>query len=149
MISDPALVIQRLLISGSGAFVTAPEDGEDWPCYIDHEPDAPDSPSNCVTVFNTVGSLAARAHDGALDEAYGIQVRVRAVAQSDGYRMIQQLRDQLVNVVRRTMDLGDEEILVQTAQPVGGVIHLGMDNSKRRRWLFTANFLVWLSDIGA
>lgn len=67
--------IVRDAIAGLGGG-TFPADNKSWPMFINNEPDRPD---NCITVYDTRRYYQHRMmRGGDVDEAFGIQIRVRA-----------------------------------------------------------------------
>lgn len=82
---SPADIVSRLLIQlGLGTEPpVAPALPGLWPVYTANEPDSPD---NCITVYDTAGIAGPRTNpDGERSEYEGIQVRIRGATYPAGW----------------------------------------------------------------
>lgn len=102
---SPAEIVQTLLIDlGYGVS----QGNLPWPVFVANEPETPD---NCVTVYDTVGRQHGRTFpDGERQEHHGIQVRIRAALHEIGYRKARQVAVALDEEVYR------DEVTVDTSE---------------------------------
>jgi hypothetical protein len=138
----PSDVVRRLLIDlGQGS------DGGTWPVYSTNEPDSPD---DCITVYDTTGRDYGRDHLGERSEHPGIQVRIRASDAYDGFKKAQAVAVAMDRVVRQTVDLdalvgtGITQYFVYEISRTGNVLPLGKEMPASERTLFTINAVVTL-----
>lgn len=141
---SPAHIVAVLLADlGYGA---DPEVGGDWPIYDGLEPDTPD---NCITIFDTPGELQGTVQiDGEIQERFGLQIRIRCSSQTVGWTKANALAvvcDQVVS--QNTVIIGSNQYLVTTITRRGGILNLGRERpqtggqgvtSKRSVYTFNA-----------
>lgn len=146
MSKSPAMIVQALLTAPSGASVSTPESGGDWPVYIGSMPDGQGVPDNAVAVYDTEGRTFYRLlASGRTVSGFGVQIKVRALAYDEGWELLKELAEALDAVHRQTIEVNAESCKVDTIIQTSPVIALGQDGE--RRALFTYNaLLVPLSD---
>lgn len=135
---SPADVIAQVLINlGLG---TDPSGSGSWPVHVFTEPDSPD---NCLTVYETTGESHGRDQiTGETQEHYGIQVRVRSASPKTGYTKARDIAVKLAkNVLRTPVTIDSSTYLVQSVDKISNVLPVGMDAPESRRHLFTINSL--------
>ena len=113
----------------------------DWPVYVSQEPDSPD---NCLTVYDTTPLLQGRAMiDGEVQERDGIMVRIRGAT-------FLEARDKAVAIaiafdqsVERTMvTIGSHVYRIQAISKTSGPIDLGKNVPDTKHHVFTYNATV-------
>ncbi len=131
---------QLLVDLGEGVLPSA---GGSWPVYASQEPSTPD---NAITVYGTAGLLRGRhGNDGEVQEAYGIQVRVRGVDHDTGWDKADGLAQALDKSVRLDIvTISGTQYTVYSANRRGTILNLGRDPETSRR-LFTINYVVTIS----
>ena len=139
---SPADVLRDLLIGL--AVGTAPSAAGNWPIFVAGEPDTPD---NCITVYDTAGTLEGRSMiDGEKQEHHGIQIRVRANDYPTGYTKARTVATTLdTSVYQNSASIGASVYVVQSVSRTTDVIPLGKENPLSKRDLFTINALVSLT----
>lgn len=136
---DAADIIRHLIVDlGSG---TLPTDGGDWPVYTANEPDTPD---NCITTYNTTGTLQGRINQtGSHVEKYGVQIRVRGVNHAVGFAKGATIENKMdTEVYRDVVTIASSQYLVHAVSKSGTLIFAGKDSSSSKRFIFTLNLLV-------
>lgn len=113
---------------------------DNWPIYVDQEPDVPDS---VITVYGTLGRDDGRTQiDGELQEHHGIQIRVRSLDRT-GFTLITQIAVVCDKLVDQGVQVGENHYLIQSVDRTGnGVLSLGKEMTPTRRNLYTVNALV-------
>jgi len=134
---SPADIVATLLIAlGLGQSPT--ENTPTWPIFVSREPDTPDS---VITVYDTSGRLQGRFQtSGEVQEAFGIQVRVRDASHQDGYakaRAIAVALDESISQESVTVDAATYTV-VDVAR-TSGVFTLGTESPESKRNIFTIN----------
>lgn len=137
----PAFVIMQYLIDqGLG---TARSAGGSWPIHYGDEPDTPD---NCITVYDSEGRTQGRAMtSGEVQELNGIQVRVRCAPTQivEGYKKCHNIVRNFDSSVNRTyVPIGSDTYLIQAISRTSDVISLGTESPSSRRRIYTATALV-------
>ena len=136
---DPADIIRYLLIDLSSA--TLPTANGTWPAYSANEPDTPD---NCITVYNTTGNIQARLNQtGAQVEKFGVQIRVRGATHPIGFAKGKTIENKMdTEVYRDVVTIASSQYLVHAVSRSGTLIFAGKDASSSKRFIFTLNILV-------
>lgn len=136
---SPAAIVRQLLIDLGLATSPDADPLLPWPAYAKSEPPTPD---NCVTVYDTAGTLTGRAHPtGELFGYQGFQIRVRSATDRVGWVKADAIITALsVDVYRRTVTVGGNVYLVQCVTRIGDVIAIGREAgvSERRIWTLNA-----------
>jgi len=146
MINNPPADVMAEYLVAQGLF-TDPSKGKAWPIYLTHEPDAPTTKDDVGTIYDTIGVKDGRVMSGENIFHFGIQVRVRAQQYLDGW---QKARDVVADLetVKNVEVLVEESVytLVNISQ-TSQVLFIGLDESTKRRNLFTVNFLATLKEV--
>jgi hypothetical protein len=128
LLHTPADVLSRVLIAAGVG--TDPPDSDPWPVYATDEPDTPD---NCITVFDTVGmTWGSTMTDGVQQLHSGAQVRVRGRPQDDPYVKANEVAVALDAVNRSQVTISGTAYLVD-AVDTGDVISVGKEGGSGRR----------------
>lgn len=141
---SPAQVLQKLLIDFSFGFdgtVTSPPA---WSCYASSEPDSPD---NCITVYDTAGKTFGREQIlGDTLEHYGLQFKVRSSVYDVGWlkaHALAQLLDESVRLntvtVPASANAAEATYVVFSVNRTGPILPLGKDTPGSKRNVFTVN----------
>lgn len=134
----PAQVLQQLLIDFGFGFDGTPVPPPPWSCYATNEPDTPD---DCITVYDTVGRTFGRENIiGDILEHYGLQFKVRSSTYDVGWlkaRALSQLLDEAVRL--NTVNVDSATYLVFSVNRTGPILPLGKDVPGSKRNLFTVN----------
>lgn len=137
---SPADILREVMVA-TLSLGTDPDDGDVWPVYASSEPDSPD---NCITVFDTEGVKTGRLMvGGEVTEHHGIQIRVRSVDFPTGYakaRAIAVSLDEELYYDPVTMESSIYN--VRCFNRTSGVLSLGKDVPNTKRNLFTINGLL-------
>lgn len=142
--SEAAILRQYSIDAGLGVLGGA---AGDWPWFLGGEPETPD---NCVTVYDTDGKDDGRAMvTGDVVGPNGVQVRVRSVNYPTGWTRANLIRDQYMLAssthpypYRRTVTISGRSYVLETVVGIGNVIPLGKMIPNSRLNLFTLNVLV-------
>lgn len=150
-------VIRRLLINMAlGADPPPPSpQGTTWPVYAPKEPDSPD---NVITVQGTAGVVGpSNMIDGEFNTLEGFQVRVRGANNHLAARKANAIADGLQRITWKvitcpavtkdgqTVPAGTYK--VQQVSISSGPIELGNESPESKRYLFTINGLVSMSQV--
>lgn len=148
LLHGPAKVLRRLLVDlGFGSLSS--EGGGPWPLYVSNEPATPD---NVMTLYDTDGRGEGRTMiDGARQEHYGFQLRIRGVDDQVGSArswFMAHVLDQRVYNRACVVDRGlstEARYVVYSVSRTTGVISLGTEEGgASKRSIFTLNGLVAL-----
>ncbi len=147
LLVTPAEVMAAYIIDGLGS-MARPSEGGSWPLYISHMPDGDNVASDAGSIYNTPGVKDGRRMEGPISQHYGIQLRIRSLEQSDGWAKAEDIASNLDAVHNVTVTNGAEEYQLRNISRQGPVVPLGIEQeSTRRRFLFTVNFLVTMERI--
>ncbi len=139
----PAKVVIAYLIDQ--ALVAKPAAGASWPCYYGDEPDTPD---NCVTIYDTDGRLSGREHvGGEMQGSHGIQVRLRCGPSQilAGYQKLMAISQNFDTAVNRTLvPLGNDTYRIQSISRTSDILSLGREDTASARRIYVFNALVSL-----
>ena len=119
-----------------------------WPAYLGSLPDGDEVPDNAGCFYDTYGWKDGRVSDGDTIEHYGVQVKIRSKEYEDGWAKIEQIAaayDGINHYYPITVD-GDSFILYNVSR-YGSTMTLGVEPGTKRRWAFTANFLVSVKQV--
>lgn len=139
-----AEVVRALLIGlGQGTDVTG---GLAWPIYVGNEPDSPD---NCITIYNTQGNDLGRVQfTGGKVEHHGIQVRIRGFGERVGFLKSRQITLALDTQSRLILvSVLTSNYLVLSVNRTSDVLPIGKQVPSNRLDLFTINALVSLRQL--
>lgn len=142
---EPARIIRELVVGiGLGVNpVSANLSPLPWSAFNGVEPSQPDQ---CLTVYDTDGQSDGRHMiDGNLWYHYGFQVRIRSREKHEGYQKADSVRHTFAEAVYMTpVHVGTSSYLIQCIAKIGGVLYLGQDVSKTKRFLHTVNAITWI-----
>lgn len=147
-ISDsPAAIIANYL--ATLAMVTNPSEAEDWPVYISYMPDGGNVKDDCCAVYDTAGILDGKRMDGIVNEHQGIQVKIRSKDYQTGWQKINDIARTLDVVESLSVEVIDSEknYTVHNISRKGCIFPLGLEVEGKRRYLFTVNFAVSISEV--
>ena len=96
----------------------------------------PNSPDDCIVLFEYAGEPSEYAHDGSSVEKPGLQVRVRNVSYSSGRSKIDQIKNVLNLITNRVVGETFYLSIIANQSPIG----LGRDTQGRSE--FVINFSI-------
>jgi len=141
---SPAYIISRYLIDQG--LVVAPSDSGSWPIFVGCLPDGPETPSNAVGCMDTAPSRDGRIMGGSPFFHYGVQLLLRATDYNTGYSKIASLVSSLDQADSVEVAVDSEGYTIENASQTTGIIPLGQEEGTKRRYLFSANFLVTIKE---
>lgn len=138
---SPADVLRYLLIDHSMGGLPSGVSNADWSIFVDNEPDSPD---NCITVYNSVSKQNGRVMVGEVCELHGIQVRVRSQISKTGYNKIREIAVEIdENVIIDTVTIGTATYCVHSFKRTTDIISFGKDTpNQSKRHIHTFNGLL-------
>lgn len=133
---SPADITAQVLIDAGQC--TDPTDEDTWPVYVSDEPNTPD---NCVTVFDTTPTDDGNSMvDGEEMGHFGLQVRVRAETHAVGWDKADELVTFLTQgVYDRNVTIDGVDYLVDCYAGANGPLALGKEAPHSKRRVFTIN----------
>ena len=145
---SPAAICVNYIVNDLSGF-TDPADDSDWPMFIGHVPEIIE---DCAGVFDTSGIIDGRYMTGDTIDHYGIEIMVRSRSYETGYEKINTLVELLDTMHREDLTIGDDSYRIQAFTRTSSVGFLGIENeridrNKKRRFVFSTNFLVSVTKI--
>lgn len=144
LLLHPVAKVIIALLKDQG-LVSMPQDNAAWPCYFGDEPDSPD---NCLTVFDTDGKMQGREHiTGEVQESNGFQVRVRCdpTQLTEGYAKLKSICQFFdLQVLRTLVPMGDHTYRIQAINRTSDVLSLGRESTTSKRRVYVVNAMVSL-----
>lgn len=143
----PAKILRDYLTKQLTTF-TSPGDVDDWPLYVSFMPDHDALPDNLGVVYDTVGVKDGRHMDGTLVEHQGVQVSIRAANYPLGWAKANECAKALEAVTASvTVPIEGKTYTLHNVSQQSPIFSAGQDaNDTRRRWLFTINYLLTVSE---
>ena len=146
---SPAMIVARYIIEALET-MTDPSDDDSWPLYIGSSPDGDNVETNIGVMYDTVGIKDGRLMVGSVIQHFGIQLRIRSRDYEDGYEKIESVASDLDAILYETIEINTEEYRIENLSRTSAIIALGLEqNTTKRRFLFTVNFLATLKEISA
>ncbi len=146
---SPAFILYKL-ITKSMASMTNPLDNASWPLYVSYMPDGKNIKVDCGTVYDTVGTNDGRTmENGEVVVHPGIQLRIRAKAYTTGFSKIEAVALSLDDITRELVVVNGTTFQIHAIHTITPIIPLGLERGKKRRFLFTANFLMTIKKVAA
>lgn len=143
---SPARIVSRVLVQRGYASspVTPPSTPTDWSVFVGLEPDLPD---RCITIRNTTGnSFGYTQPDGRRQTHYGIQIRIRARTEEEGYERAHNIAIALdEEVLDDEILIGSSTYKIPSITRTSDVFSLGKEPQSRRS-IFTINATVDVYD---
>lgn len=138
----PSQIIRQLLID----LGVAANGGATWPAFYGREPASPD---DCITIYVTQGTVQGRVMiDGRIVEKRGLQVRVRAGLEKDGWARTDLVRTTLAQgLYRKVVHVADARYLVHSADKIGDIMYLGSESPASIRTIHTLNFVAAIREL--
>lgn len=111
---------------------------DDWPITVSDEPDTPD---NCITLFDTVDRTNGRFQtNGEVQGSHGIQIRLRSKNHATGYSKLDSIKEFLdKQLVQKTVTIDGVEYLLYSCYRTSGILSLGREMPQTNRRIFTLN----------
>jgi hypothetical protein len=135
----PSEILWEYLVETAGLF-TDPDDGGEWPLYINELPDGNGVDNTTACVSDTVGLYDGKSMDGTIDQHYGIQIRLRAFTEASAYGKAATVESTLAPISNVDVVMGsDETYRINNISQAGSIIRMGPD--EKRRINFTINYL--------
>ncbi len=139
--------ILRAYIISTLSLMTLPSDRGSWPLYVANMPDGNDIETNCGCVYDTPGVLDGKLSSGEVIQHPGIQLRIRSNDYETGYAKTEAIALALDDVSWDTITVSGTTYLLQSVSRTSPVVPLGSERGTKRRFLFTANFLITLKKL--
>ena len=143
---SPAILLRQYIIDVITLLQT-PSGAAVWPCYVGFMPDGDFVPDDSVCIYDTAGVKDGRLMVGPTIQHYGIQLRIRSTEYQEGWTRADAISSGLDAVVNYDLDYNGETYHIYNVSRTTPIVPLGMEEETKRRWLFTANFLVTVSQI--
>ncbi len=140
---SPASIVAYYIIN-TLAKMTDPSDGSAFPLWVSH---MQDKPSNAGAIYDVPGVLEQRQMSGVVPTHQGILIRIRAVSYETGYAKIEDIASALDEVFDISVEIDPEEYVIQNISKTTPIVPLGIEEGTKRRYLFTANFLLTIRKI--
>ncbi len=147
LINSPASILAAYIIDQAIGAMTDPDDGNDWPLYVNIAPDGTGIKTNIGSMYDTPGVKDGRRMEGAITDHYGIQLRIRSADDIEGYTKAEILGVSMDTIRNNTVTIGANEYELQNISRQGPVISLGIEKGTTGRRLFTVNFLTMIKRI--
>ncbi len=144
MSAAPADVLRQLLIDlGLGV-----EAGNTWPIFVGFLNDEDQNiPANALCVYDTSGKLDGRImQTGEQVEHPGIQIRIRSLEYPVGFEKAKNITLALDAVRHVLVTVGADLYLIQNVSRAGAIIPLGVESTEQRRFHFTVNAMLTLTE---
>ena len=138
---SPAILIRQYIIDDL-LLLQSPSGAATWPCYIGSMPDGDLISHDCACIYDTTGVKDGRLMIGPTIQHYGIQLMIRSEEYQDGWEKIDDICSALDAVVQIDLIYNGETYRVHNISRSGSILPLGNEPNTKRRFLFTANFLV-------
>lgn len=137
---SPAEIVRQLLVDLS--LGTNRADNSDWPVFDSSEPDSPD---NCITVYDTVGTSQGRIMFDGFQEGYdGVQIRIRSTTHDVGWAKADAIKLALDALYQRMVAVSTSRYEIHSINRVSApsVEVRGKDTPSTKRSLFFINCLL-------
>lgn len=142
MTHSAAQILRNYLID-EGVFGDVDDSALEWPVYLGHMPDSDSLPSEIAAIYDPGEQDDGRIMRTGENITHPlVQIKVRALDYAEGYAKAKEAIATLRAVLRESVTIDASNYTVQSVSPRGGVVSLGLEPvAKKRRHLFTANFL--------
>jgi len=144
--ASPAVIL-RQYIKDVITLLQLPSGDAIWPAYIGSMPDGGSSPDNCICLYDVPGVKDGRLMDGPSIDHFGVQLKVRALDYQTGWTHIIDICSGLDAIVNYEQEYDSAYYCIANVSKVGSVMALGNEEETKRRFLFTANFLITLKQV--
>jgi len=144
--ASPSSLLAKYIIDTLG-LMTLPSNQESWPLYISHLPDGDGVEDDCGAVYDTTGIIQDRLMTGETLQRYGIQLRVRSADYEIGWQKISSIFEAMDGISRTSIMMDEIEYMIQNMSKTSSIIPLGLEEGTKRRYHFTANFLMTICEI--
>lgn len=141
---SPASVLATYIV-GLG-HMTTPSSGSTWPLYVSSLPDGDNVADDAGAVYDTTPLKDGRLMMGPIVQHYGVQLTIRSRDYDDGWDKVNDIAAALDSVVDVTVTRDSVDYLIENVSRAG-VNPLGTEPGTKRRYLFTANFLLTMRQI--
>jgi hypothetical protein len=149
MISDAPSLIIATFLEAEGVFKRPGSGTTVWPLFVNYSPDDDTQglvPDDIGVVYDTPGRKDGRLMEGPYVFHPGISIRIRSTDQTDGW-------DKIIEASKALELLTNKEVLVRSGcytikniSATGPALFLGLEEGTKRRFLFTQNFLVTITE---
>jgi len=141
MLHSPVEILRASLIAGGLGVLRSESPSEDWPIFVGHMPDAPDS---AICVYDTAGVKDGRLMTGKTIRHHGWQIRVRTTAYDTGFVKMAMVSDYLDTVLREIVVIDETTYVIQAVIQTSGPVAVGQEPDVKRRENFTLNGMMTL-----
>jgi len=140
----PTAILKEYLVGEM--LLQTPSGSATWPVYLQSLPDGNDIEDDACCLFDIVGSKDGRLMIGTFLQHFGVQLKVRSKEYQDGWNKINAIAEDLDFISNEDVEYdGNTYRLHNVSRNV--ITPLGTEEGMKRRWLFTINFLVTISQI--
>lgn len=131
-------------LTETAALFTDPDDNGTWPLYINQLPDGNETDNTAASLSDTAGLYDGKAMNGTINQHYGIQIRLRALADTDAYEKAYVVEDTLKDVTNTNVTIQSGEIYrINNISQAGPIVRMGPD--EKRRANYSINMLMSLT----
>lgn len=118
---------------------TDPSVNGNWPCFISSEPDSPD---DCITLYDYTGQDDGRLMHGNLIQHPALQIRIRSNDYATGYVKADEIMNNIAEVGNSVISVGSNSYMIVCYSKIKPINYLGRQVAVRGRCLFSINCLV-------
>jgi hypothetical protein len=141
---SPALILKEYLVDA--LLLQTPSGATEWPVYLQALPDGDYIEDDCGCLSDGGGDKDGRLMIGTVIQHYKIQLRARSREYDDGWNKINSICDILDFISNEDVVYdSDTYRIYNVSRDV--ITPLGQEEETRRRWLFSVDFLVTISQI--
>jgi hypothetical protein len=139
---SPALIVRRLLIDEDAVASSVASDAS-WPCFVSQLPDEPD---NAIALFDLDALNSIRLMNGTFVSLPSIQVRLRSRSHEEGWSKMLNICTVLGESIVVEVELDTSSYLLNNFVRRSGIFNLGREDEGKRRYFFTASFMVPITE---
>jgi len=146
LLTSPAVIL-RAYITETLATMTLPTAKTTWPLYVGHFPDGGNVKTNAGCVYDTSGVNDLRQMNGFVPQHFGIQLRIRSRDYEDGWAKIEDVAEELDTANNESITINSIEYEIQNLSRSTPILALGVEPGTKRRYVFTVNYVMSVSNI--
>ncbi len=145
--ASPAYILAQYIIDTLGLMGASTADV--WPLYVNHQPDGRSGnvEDDLGVLYDTTGVKDGRLMEGPVPQHFGIQLRIRALGNQEGYVKIEDIAVAMDELLNAEISLDSGDYVIQNVSRTSPVVPLGIEGGTKRRFLFTINFLVTMKKV--
>ena len=146
LLTTPSIIL-RAYITEVLETMSLPTDKTTWPLYVSHLPDGNNVRTDAGCVYDTSGINDLRQMNGFVPQHFGVQLRIRSRDYEDGWNKIEDVAIDLDQVNNVSIIVDTEEYEMQNISRIGTIAILGTEPGTKRRFGFTANFIMTIRNL--